>query len=607
MASGATVPETVTDLYAAYVPTKITVKLYWNGWQGKYTPLIATRDYGTSVTGVVTSWEGHTLDGWAEADGTPFNVNAPVTKNMEVYMIWHGADGSHNQGYVKNAAGDVLAINVGPSSLSIDPDPQSSSGELYAAITSSNQFSTGKTVKWSVNNNVVSLTPMGENMTKCLVRANGSEGTAVVKAAVTDSAGKVHTASATVTVAHSFDGNIIVTKYPTCTENGEGYTFCSTCNTKRYTTWEKNGHRFTYHTTNPNCTEEGCTERWCISCGLHERDTIVPALGHNMEVKTLKSCSGTTIIQTCRTCGFTEQSSDASQASHTWASVKTVDKEATCKEAGSKSIHCLNCEVTKDSEPIPATDNHDWGAWKETKPATAEAAGTRQHTCEVCGLVEEAEIAPLANKDEAVEEKLPANEVFTDVSKDAWSYDAVNWAYANGVFSGYTGQNVFGVGDALTRAQAAQVLYNWFAADGAIETSSDVHDITGLSDVQDGKWYTKAVNWAYSKGLIVGYSDKSEFGVNDPLTRQQMCEIMRRASVYFNGTAKDASDAVSKGMPDVGLVANYAKEGVDWATSHGVMNGVEKDDGNFYINPSESVTRAQMAQFMKNAVDNALL
>lgn len=39
---------------------------------------------------------------------------------------------------------------------------------------------------------------------------------------------------------------------------------------------------------------------------------------------------------------------------HDWNQEYTVDKEATCEENGSKSIHCNRCKETKDTVVINA-------------------------------------------------------------------------------------------------------------------------------------------------------------------------------------------------------------------------------------------------------------
>ena len=58
--------------------------------------------------------------------------------------------------------------------------------------------------------------------------------------------------------------------------------------------------------------------------------------------------------RTCSECGFKE-TQDVNPNGHIWEDNYTVDKAATCTEDGSRSIHCKNCDVVKDSEVISKT------------------------------------------------------------------------------------------------------------------------------------------------------------------------------------------------------------------------------------------------------------
>lgn len=67
---------------------------------------------------------------------------------------------------------------------------------------------------------------------------------------------------------------------------------------------------------------------------------------------------------------------------HIWEDVYTVDKEATCIEEGSKSIHCKNCEEVKDKSIIPKKDHIK----KETVLTAPNffKKGKKLIICEVC-------------------------------------------------------------------------------------------------------------------------------------------------------------------------------------------------------------------------------
>ena len=70
---------------------------------------------------------------------------------------------------------------------------------------------------------------------------------------------------------------------------------------------------------------------------------------------------------------------------HKWNDEYTVDKEASCTEEGSKSIHCSVCNAIDESTVtvIPKSD-HNYGDLKETKEATCKEDGTKEKICSVC-------------------------------------------------------------------------------------------------------------------------------------------------------------------------------------------------------------------------------
>lgn len=70
---------------------------------------------------------------------------------------------------------------------------------------------------------------------------------------------------------------------------------------------------------------------------------------------------------------------------HTWSEKYTIDKEATCTEEGSQSIHCTKCDVVQDGskKSIPRKD-HTWDNGKTTTEETCTEGGEKVYTCTVC-------------------------------------------------------------------------------------------------------------------------------------------------------------------------------------------------------------------------------
>lgn len=95
--------------------------------------------------------------------------------------------------------------------------------------------------------------------------------------------------------------------------------------------------------------------------------------------------------------------------------------------------------------------------------------------------------------------------MFGDVAQDMYYTDAVSWASANGIVSGY-GNGGFGPDDLITREQLVSVLYRY--ADFKGIDVSDRADIRRFADAYLVSGYAvEAMEWAYSCGLITGMQD----------------------------------------------------------------------------------------------------
>lgn len=107
---------------------------------------------------------------------------------------------------------------------------------------------------------------------------------------------------------------------------------------------------------------------------------------------------------------------------------------------------------------------------------------------------------------------------FTDVSKDAYYYDAVLWASENGITTG-TGETTFSPNQVISRAEA--VTFLWRAAGKPIAEGSL------FADVESTKYYAEAVHWAVTSGITNGMSD-STFAPNDICTRAHIVTFLYR-------------------------------------------------------------------------------
>ena len=136
---------------------------------------------------------------------------------------------------------------------------------------------------------------------------------------------------------------------------------------------------------------------------------------------------------------------------------------------------------------------------------------------------------------------------FSDVTESDWFYDAVTYAYENGLMDG-VGMGLFAPNSETTRVQLVTILHRLA---GQPAPSGD----SGFSDVKTGTWYTDAVAWAAQNGIVVS----------------------QRADL--------------SGFVDAGTISTYAQEALSWANAQGLVLGFEDDS----LRPQGTATRAQIA------------
>lgn len=173
---------------------------------------------------------------------------------------------------------------------------------------------------------------------------------------------------------------------------------------------------------------------------------------------------------------------------------------------------------------------------------------------------------------------------FADVSEDNWYYDAVAFAMEKGIMSGYS-TDTFAPNDNLSRAMLAQILYN-------LEEKPSARTDIRFTDVSGDAWYSDAVLWAAENGIAQGYD--GHFDPEAPITREQV------ATMLWNYAGKPAADnARALNYSDEDKISGWAVSAMLWATENNVMSGY---DG--MLDPAGQATRAQIAQMMKNYLDN---
>ena len=219
-----------------------------------------------------------------------------------------------------------------------------------------------------------------------------------------------------------------------------------------------------------------------------------------------------------------------------------------------------------------------------TDPGIAEAFGPKGADLTFCSGQEILEMGWDAF--EAMELRAD-NSLFSDVSLAHWGWSSVRWACVQGLMTG-TGGGAFTPSGTVSRAQAVTILYRM---DGSPGVSG-----RGFSDVSSGAWYADSSRWAAKIGLTD--AGQSRFRPNEALERQDLARLLYLYTRY-KGISATAAVAV---FSDWNQVREDCVEAMYWAVGAGLINGT----GDGRLDPSGSVTRAQLSAVLQRYSENVL-
>ena len=116
---------------------------------------------------------------------------------------------------------------------------------------------------------------------------------------------------------------------------------------------------------------------------------------------------------------------------------------------------------------------------------------------------------------------------FTDVASGAYYANAVAWANANGIVSGY-GSGKFGPNDKVTREQLAAILYRYAQYKKYDVSVGEDTNILSYDDAQSISTYAiPAIQWACGAGVVTGKSG-SKLDPKDNATRAEVAAMLMR-------------------------------------------------------------------------------
>ena len=172
------------------------------------------------------------------------------------------------------------------------------------------------------------------------------------------------------------------------------------------------------------------------------------------------------------------------------------------------------------------------------------------------------------------------SDLFTDIARDAWYKDAIQYAYDNGLMTGVSATE-FDPEATTTRAMIVSILAR---LEGVTTAQA-----AGFADVTD-EWYATAVNWAANVGVVNGYEDNT-FQPNTAITREQLAAILMNYAAYKGEDVSNrASLATYTDQPSI-----WAEEAMQWAVAEKLISGITADT----LQPQGAATRAQVAAILQ--------
>ena len=178
-----------------------------------------------------------------------------------------------------------------------------------------------------------------------------------------------------------------------------------------------------------------------------------------------------------------------------------------------------------------------------------------------------------------------AGGTFTDVPATHWAAGAVAFVSSQGLLQG-TGASTFAPGQPMTRAMLVTAL--WREAGSPV-----VNYAMDFDDVDEDQWYTEAVRWAASEGIVAGTG--KGFSPDAALTRESLAAILFR---YAGGQADgDSLDSYADGAG----VSAWAREAMNWAVAQGLITG--KSGGR--LDPGGTASRAEVSAILMRYVQSA--
>ena len=173
---------------------------------------------------------------------------------------------------------------------------------------------------------------------------------------------------------------------------------------------------------------------------------------------------------------------------------------------------------------------------------------------------------------------------FTDADPKAWYHPGVHFCVENEYMVGVA-KHLFDPDGTLSRGMIVTMLWR-------MEGSPVCNYAMSFKDVPAKQWYTEAIRWAQSNGVVLGY-DEETFCPDKAVSREELAAILMR---YANYKGKNVSKRANlSNYLDKAQISNWALENIQWANAEGIIKGRTETT----IVPTGNATRAEAANMLQ--------
>ncbi len=172
---------------------------------------------------------------------------------------------------------------------------------------------------------------------------------------------------------------------------------------------------------------------------------------------------------------------------------------------------------------------------------------------------------------------------FSDVPKNEWYAESIDYAYENGFMNGMT-QTTFEPQTSISRGMIVTIIHRM---EGSPKTAGELNFV----DVNSTYYYCEPIKWASQNGIVNGI-DKENFAPDAEITREQFATILYRYATSKGIDVKAREQSFSfANYVDKDKISEYAVLALAWANENGLIKGVTTTT----LEPQGKATRAQAA------------